>query len=517
MKVSYENENRAKLICEFVNKNEHSFILEEMVSSLGEIRLAFSDNNSVSNDILYYKVSDLTHILRLDVGHSLLGRNEQIEIIQTLVNRYINLLKSYVENVLINEKKETSQLYKSHFLMMIGRFREQVLESVDIDGESLYNLLATNDDDDIHNKIQLFTMEHSLSDKNAQAEEKGLFRLVCAPYIEKKQMEQGSSRYRFNEEETNNKNSLEEEPDLLKSLTIPKMKTINNISQYKLQNNESKKDTKNYLNADNLNQYIEGLLETHLTHHIDELGKNGKIPKRKVYSKDGVTPNLLGSTNKTSDEVIQYDEDIREIENELTISQLIMISFLMYLRYEGRLEKKSGKGISEITRMHQVIVSPNSDIIVPDYFIRDLQKLIGKYAKETKLSDDTYNNNDSKLTKLIEAFLLSRFGLASLNDYNNLLVLFDDLQYNLKELLTHCGDHISLLGIDSLISKLIEAYNIWLDSVQSDDSSKDYELLYNEDIERLLSLLSIPDDKLNSLLDRSSNDSYIKQRFRSLL
>jgi len=67
-----------------------------VASSLGEIRLVFSDNNSVSNDILYYKVSDLIHILRLDVGHSLLSRNEQIEIIQTLVNRYINLLKSYV-------------------------------------------------------------------------------------------------------------------------------------------------------------------------------------------------------------------------------------------------------------------------------------------------------------------------------------------------------------------------------------------------------------------------------------
>jgi len=67
-------------------------------------------------------------------------------------------------------------------------------------------------------------MEQSLSHKNVQAEEKDLFRLVCAPYIEKKQMEQGSSRYRFNKEGINNKNTLEEEPDLLKSLTIPKMK-----------------------------------------------------------------------------------------------------------------------------------------------------------------------------------------------------------------------------------------------------------------------------------------------------
>lgn len=36
--------------------------------------------------------------------------------------------------------------------MTIGRFREQVLESVDINGEILYNLLATDDNDDIHNK-----------------------------------------------------------------------------------------------------------------------------------------------------------------------------------------------------------------------------------------------------------------------------------------------------------------------------------------------------------------------------
>lgn len=53
---------------------------------------------------------------------------------------------------MINEKRETSQLYKSQFLMTIGRFREQVLESVDINGEILYNLLATDDNDDIHNK-----------------------------------------------------------------------------------------------------------------------------------------------------------------------------------------------------------------------------------------------------------------------------------------------------------------------------------------------------------------------------
>lgn len=53
---------------------------------------------------------------------------------------------------MINEKRETSQLYRSQFLMTIGRFREQVLESVDINGEILYNLLATDDNDDIHNK-----------------------------------------------------------------------------------------------------------------------------------------------------------------------------------------------------------------------------------------------------------------------------------------------------------------------------------------------------------------------------
>lgn len=53
---------------------------------------------------------------------------------------------------MINEKRETSQLYRSQFLMTIGRFREQVLESVHINGEILYNLLATDDNDDIHNK-----------------------------------------------------------------------------------------------------------------------------------------------------------------------------------------------------------------------------------------------------------------------------------------------------------------------------------------------------------------------------
>ncbi len=515
MDVSYENSNPLKLICEFVNKNSNIYILEEWIKDSERINVCFSDTNAALADSLYFKVSDIPHILKLDTNPESIGKDEKTESIQFFCNRYINLLKEYMTNELINEKRYSNRMDKSRLLMAIGRFREYIMEEVDIHGQKLYETLRDDDDDSIHKEVELLNMEYSLSDQNVQIEEEALFRLVCAPYIRNIEEEQDNDR----DKTKTHKNNQEpiENSDMLRSLTIPKMEATEDTSIYELDCKNGQIKSENYLDASGLNGYIKKLLEIHLKHHIDRLGKNGKIPKRKIYSEYGVTPSLLGSTNKTSDEVRQYDEDIKHIENELDIAQVIMISFLMYLRYKGRHEIEESSKFSKTTKLHQVINFPNSDITVPSHFIEELQEEIKAYAQETKISTDEHDKSDSKLVKLIESFLLSRFGLPSLNDYNNFSRLIDFIQYNVKGLLIDESDHISLLGIDSLICNITSAYNTWLETLHSNDTSIHYETLYNDDIEKVHSSLNISQENVEPLFDTSSQDSFIKQRFRALL
>lgn len=506
MEVIYNNESPLILICEFINKHKSINILHELIDKPENITISFSDKNAVSLNTIYYNANDVTHVLCIDDDTPTLKDQQKVEAVQFLCNRYINLIKKFIFNELENSGKFLDQTFKSYSSMLIGRFREQILESAAENSNDLYEPLTIGDQNITKEKIKLFKMENVMGKQDNSSEEKDLLHLICKPYFKEK----NHTDIEDDEGVKGNKNS-----DTLKSLTIPKMSAIQSLEDYKWDDQITVDNDINYIDASGLNNYLESLLDTHLKHHIDKLGRKGKIPKRKIYSKYGVTPYLIGSSNKSSEQVRQYDEDIKQIEDELNISQVIVISFLMNLRYMSS-ENSSNTKTSPAARIHQIITSPSSNITVPPDFIKTLQELIHTYAKETSLSDDPTGNKDSSSIKLIESFLLSRFGLSTLNEHNNLLMFIDDLQYYVKEFMTHGSDYITLLNIDALTYKLTSAYNEWLQSICINDKSIDYGKLYYADIKQLHILLNIPNHKLKPLQDTFLNVSYIKERFDAI-
>lgn len=133
------------------------------------------------------------------------------------------------------------------------------------------------------------------------------------------------------------------------------------------------------------------------------------------------------------------------------------------------------------------------------------------------MSDDEVGNKDSQLIKLIELFLYSRFGLPTLNEYNNFHLLIEDIKSSVEELIVYGSDYISLLNIDKLTDKLTSTYNEWLCDTNIDDSSVNYKIFYDNNIEQLHKKLEISENKLKRLYDISSNESIVKKRFRAIL
>jgi len=509
MEVKYNNDSPLRLICEFINTHKYINILHELIEKPENIIISFSDKNAVSLNTICYNTKDVMHVLCIGDNTPSLTEQQKVEAVQFLCSRYINLIKEFIFNELENSGKFSDQTFKSYSSMLIGRFREHVMESTAEKGNELYEILIENDTDTIEKNIKVFRMESRLGMGDSK-EEKALLNLICEPYLEK-------NRYFNNEDKVNEENhnyysKTYRNTDSLRSLVIPNMDTVESLERYKLSSPIIEDDGSSYIEATHLNSYIESMIEARLAHHVRNLGEDGKILKKKIYSDYGVTPHLRGSTNKTSEQVRQYDETIKDIEDKLSISQIIVISFMMNLRY-----MKDGEGFEHTTRIHQIISSPNSDITVPYEFIKELQNLIKNYAEETALSDDEVGNKDSQLIKLIELFLYSRFGLPTLNEYNNFHLLIEDIKFSVEELIVYGSDYISLLNIDKLTDKLTSTYNEWLCDTNIDDSSVNYKIYYDNNIEQLHKKLEISENKLKRLYDISSNESIVKKRFRAIL
>lgn len=172
------------VICEFINKHPYVSSLDDLWNYNQGLTIQFSNKNAIySKRHLNYKVNDLEYVLGIsNGGDQELESSEKIERIKLLVNRYVDLLKEYI----FQSTNTESEHFSAYLRMLIGRFREQLFESLDEDetGLFLYNLLIENDSDLVDNYISKLNMEFHLT---PSVDDTSFWKHTCSSCFDKEQ------------------------------------------------------------------------------------------------------------------------------------------------------------------------------------------------------------------------------------------------------------------------------------------------------------------------------------------
>lgn len=486
-----------KNFIEYINMNEAASFIDDYLNLVSTIE--FDDISLVTSNKITLQYSDLKNI------QNILSNNEFLHLI---IHRYINSLR---ELLMKNDIEETEVFIR------LGEFRERIVNHfskfnyTELNDFSSWFKTDIADIDNIYHYKSLLLMEIELSEK-IKSERETSIRFMCTPYFEKP--DDKDKQYKQTKELSNVTSTPTEDPYYLKSLVIPKMKALSNLNNFEINFHKFVNDSPVYLNSPKFNNHIKSLLDSKLGHHINKIGKNGYINKNKVYSSYGVTPHLTRSTNKTSEEVHKYDKDLKVIEKNLSIDQIITISFLMNLRYSldensDLYEKERNRSQSVQSLLHQIITSPNSQFTVPKKFLTQLHYEIQSYAEETVLSCNREGNKDDDLIDLIALFLNYRFSLPTLNDYNNFLILMRKIEDNVFHLAIKGADYNSFLEMNELLYNIQSAYNQWIQEINDDDENCNYKVNY-ESIKNRLLIKDSPICKVDEGL-------FIKERFKTII
>lgn len=485
-----------KNLIEYINMTEAAGFIEDYLNLVSTVE--FADNRLVTSNKIVLQYTDFKNI------RNILSNNDFLHLI---IHRYINSL----HEIIIAADVESTEVF-----IRLGEFRERIIkhfskfDPIKLSDFSKWFKTDIADMDNVDYYKGLLLMETNLPEKGKHDRETSI-KFMCSPYFEK--IDEQAKQYKKTEGLSNVTSADSGDHYYIESLVIPKMKPLSNLSDFIIKEHEYIQESQVYLNSPKFNNHIKNLLDTKLGHHINKIGKNGYINKNKVYSSYGVTPHLTRSTNKTSEEVHKYDKDLKEIEKNLSIDQIITISFLMYLRYS--LDKDNDSHEKELDRsqsvqslLHQIITSPNSQFTVPKNFLTHLQYEIRSYAKKTVLSRDSKGTKDNELVELIELFLSSRFALPTLNDYNNFLILIRQIENNVLSLAIAGADHNSFLEMNEFLYNIQSAYNEWIQEINDDKNCS-----YKKNYEYIRNRLLIKDSPICQV----DEGLFIKERFKTII
>lgn len=474
-------------IIEYLNITEAASFIEDYLNLVETVE--FNDTMLVTSNKIVLHYTDLKNI-RKTLSSS--------DFLHLVIHRYINALQILI----MKNKVESTEVF-----LRLGEFRERIIHHFSLfNSEHLNNIsywFKTNalTLDDFHYRDSLI-MEIELS-RQSEPERNSSIRRICSSCFT--DIEGRKKLHGKRDDVSNATPATPDNHDYIESLVIPKIKPLSDLSDFVVEVYEADQGDQVYLNALNFNNYMKDLLSTQLEHHINKIGKDGHINKNKVYSSYGVTPNLKGSTNKTSEETHSYDIDLKSVEKKLHIDQIIIISFLMYLRYF--LSDDVAK-FNKPRLIHQIISSPDSRYTVPPDLIKSLQDLIQSYSIETALSNDENGETDYNLVKLIQVYLNYKFSISTLNDYNNFLILLKEIKDNVQTIVTEGSDYNSLLNMDGLLNNITDGYNKWLSQVKLSDTNVEYE----EKSDLVFNRILIKNNQIYHLQDTS----FIKERFINL-